>query len=103
MNKYQQILEYHGYERQLLKLIEESNELGASIARFLGEETRERDDIVSEMADVLVLIRQMAIIFGENEIEKEVEFKLDRVLERINGNKKGNFRLARAILREDKE
>lgn len=88
MNKYQQILEYHGYERQLLKLIEESNELGASIARFLGEETRERDDIVSEMADVLVLIRQMAIIFGENEIEKEVEFKLDREIERINDNKR---------------
>lgn len=88
MNKYQQILEYHGYERQLLKLIEESNELGASIARFLGEETRERDDIVSEMADVFVLIRQMAIIFGENEIEKEVKFKLDRELERIRNDNK---------------
>lgn len=88
MDKYQQILEHYGYEHQLLKLIEESNELGASIARFLGEDSGERDNFVSEMADVLVLIRQLTIIFGDNEIEKEVEFKLDRQIQRIKEGRK---------------
>lgn len=41
------------------------------------------DNLASEVADVIIMAQQMRFFLGENKVDKEIEFKLNRQLERI--------------------
>jgi len=41
------------------------------------------DALAGEVADVLIMAQQMRFFLGENKVDKEIEFKLNRQLERI--------------------
>lgn len=55
------IMTYYGEKHQRLKLIEEIGEMLAEIGRYLADGTRRttKDEIVSELADVVIVIRQL--------------------------------------------
>ncbi len=82
MNPYETIFEHYGTTHQLLKLAEECSELSAAIVNYCNNEGWNTEAIISEMADVLVLIRQFQVASG-NEIEAIVLQKVQRQLERI--------------------
>ena len=79
------IINHYGLEHQLKKLAEECAEL---IQAILKDVDPFRADIVCEMADVVNIINQIRLKDDliDAGIEKIVEYKVDRELERIKKN-----------------
>ena len=85
---YQRALSTWGYDKQLLMVMEECGEL----LNALAKESRGRcrvSDIITELADVSIMVEQMAQFFGWDEFEKERERKLKRVEERLDNYREG--------------
>lgn len=40
-------------------------------------------NLISEIADVTIMMRQMALIFGEDAVNAQIEFKINRLKERL--------------------
>lgn len=75
-------IETNGPAYQMDKAIEEMGELTTAIIQF--REGRATPKAVrSEIADVLVTMCEMALIFGEEEVMKEMRFKLLRLAQRL--------------------
>lgn len=66
------ILNYYGKPHQRLKLVEEIGEMLAEVGRYLSDGGRRTNkaDIVSELADVVIVIRQLYP--DASKIEREV-------------------------------
>lgn len=85
MNDYEVILGHYGEESQMLKAIEEMGELTSVLIRWLRDDDRvNRDDVITEIADVSIMIEQLMYIFGKLAVEDEIIYKLMRTKERIN-------------------
>jgi len=72
-----------GYEQQRWMAIEEMAEL----ANALAKRRRGRasiNDIVTEIADVRIMMDQLSYLYGEKQVEEEMERKLARLKERID-------------------
>lgn len=72
----------YGIEAQKTMAIEECSEL----INVLAKECRSRvsdEDIITEIADVMIMCEQLALIYGENAVESEKEYKLARLAERM--------------------
>lgn len=83
-DKLQKITNYFGIKNQIIKLNEEVAEL--TYACVENEETRdEYFEITEEMADVMVLLKQLQIRYeiDDAEIEAVMKEKVDRTLTRI--------------------
>lgn len=80
---YLEVLEAFGYGHQVMKAIEESAELINALSKLKDNRT-EFDDLITELADVAIMVEQMAVLFGLSEFEKEKERKLERLQERLN-------------------
>ena len=75
------ILEY-GTAAQVTMAVEECAEL----INVLCKECRKRvtaRDIITEIADVTIMMRQLAMMYGANSVENEIEFKINRLKERM--------------------
>lgn len=79
-------------EKQFTKAVEELSELTTELAKvntalMLGEREKaggHRDMVISEMADVEIMIEQIKIIMHcQKEFEKEKDYKIKRQLRRI--------------------
>lgn len=85
----QQIADYCGEDRQLIKLCEECGELTTAAAKFLAApndviKNAISDNLVSELADVFVLCEQIKYLLGlEDRVQKVVDYKLGRQIRRI--------------------
>ena len=80
-------LEHYGNNAQVDIAIEEMSELIKELLKNRrGEENRIM--IADEMADVYIMLEQLKFIFGINETELKVnvEFKIQRLKNRIGGN-----------------
>lgn len=72
-----------GADAQVKMLNEEIGELLAAMGKF----DRRRvgvHDVITELADVSIMVEQMATLFGYEEFEKEKDYKLNRLEERLN-------------------
>lgn len=85
------IAEHYGLHDQLLKLLEELREL-ENEAAVAYTESRYTSDLspgiterlVDELADVIVMVRQIAYLTGsEATVQERIGFKLDRQLRRM--------------------
>ena len=75
------ILKY-GCTAQITMAVEEMAELLNALAKERrGRATR--DDIVTEIADVTIMMWQLSLIYGEQSVEMEIERKIKRLQERI--------------------
>ena len=72
-----------GAEHQRIMCMEECAELIDALAKY-DRGRADAKDVITELADVSIMVEQMAIFFGKEEFETEKERKLKRLLERIN-------------------
>lgn len=78
----QRAIDAFGVENQKVLCIEECGELITALAR----EPRNRstpDDILSELADVFIMVEQMAKVYGEDRFVDWVDNKIKRLDERV--------------------
>lgn len=83
------IIEHYGQEKQLVKTIEESGEFVQAIAKYINSPTAHHlACIKEEMADLLIMLEQTAIILNikKSEIELTKEYKLERTFEQIRNS-----------------
>lgn len=82
------ILNNYGIKAQVIKTFEELGELQIELSKALlrREMMPERDRIAEEMADVLVMLDQIAMALGLKEtVEDWKKRKVERQMERIGG------------------
>jgi len=84
MNELRQIIRHYGDVPQLVKSIEESAEFIQAMTKYLGD-AKERDHVIDEMADLFVMLKQVAIILHipKEHIQERMDFKIKRTLDRI--------------------
>ena len=75
-----------GAEHQRIMCIEECAELIDALAKY-DRGRADAKEVITELADVSIMVEQMAILFGKEEFEAEKERKLKRLQERINEDK----------------
>lgn len=84
---YEKAIEYWGVPAQIMMVMEETGELLNALGKF-NRDRATRDDVITELADVSILMEQMAVIFGLEDFKNEKERKLERLKERLeNGYK----------------
>lgn len=75
-------LRHYGAEHQKKKAIEEMGELITALAREQdGRATPE--DVITEIADVQIMLYQLSLMYGPNNINKEIDRKQFRLWLRI--------------------
>lgn len=86
--EYQIFLDQWGFDAQAMMCIEEMSELTKALCKYMRfnkenapEEVKE--NIKEEIADVLNTVEQMQLIFGEEEIEKIRQEKIERTKTKI--------------------
>lgn len=96
MNKeiIEKALIYYGERHQIDKVIEESAELIQAISKIREyQEVTEGDyteglknSLITELADVYITLEYIKNVYEitEEELDKEIEFKLNRLKERLN-------------------
>lgn len=83
------IIEHYGVENQILKTCEELTELQAELLKGHNKHNSfakfRVDDIQNEMADVLIMLEQLKIIFNIDDfsIDYGISYKINRQLKRI--------------------
>ena len=77
-----------GIVNQEIKLIEELSELIKELSMLHQENSKaEKDNVIEEMSDVIILIYQLIYLYKVDEkIEKIIEYKLNRTIQRIEQN-----------------
>ena len=79
-------LETYGFEAQSRMVDEECAELINALCKYKRGRANGYD-VITEIADVMIMCEQMAIHFGKEAVEKEIETKLSRLEERLNRRK----------------
>lgn len=68
---------------QVAMVVEECSELTNAICKFRRGRVGE-DDIITEIADVMIMCEQLSNYFGKEKVELEKERKLERLKERLS-------------------
>lgn len=80
---YEDATEAWGEDAQITLAQEELAELNVELARYFRGRN-DTEDVVDEIADVLIAANQLALIFGLEETEDRVEYKLRRLRGRVD-------------------
>lgn len=75
-------MEKWGYDQQQLMLMEECGELISALNKY-NRQRIQPFGVITELADVSIMVEQMAIYLGWNEFLKERDRKLSRLKERL--------------------
>lgn len=83
--KIRKIADHYSFEHQTITAIEELSELQRAICRWnRGGMTREIEaSLIDEIADVLIMVRQLEYLMGAESVSGRIKEKLDRKLEQI--------------------
>lgn len=92
--KFEFIADHYGFKKQSMMMIEECSELQKAICKWHRErgdslrsessDCNERTDIIDELADVIIMAKQLSyLLSAEDEVLEQIEFKLDRQLRRM--------------------
>lgn len=76
-------LETWGVEEQFGMAVEECGELLTAINQ-LKRGRIDKSKLATEVADVFIMMNQLAIIAGEPEVQEQIEYKLRRLKERLS-------------------
>ena len=85
---YAEALAKWGFEAQTLMAIEEAAELQQALLHYMRGKAL-AVDVVDEIADMTIMCRQMANIFGSEDVEKRIQFKLERLEKRLEADNEG--------------
>ena len=78
------ILKHYGESSQLRKLAEECGEAVQAALKYdyrANEITKQA--LITEIADLEIMVQQIKFVVGYETVNKEIDFKLNRQLERI--------------------
>ena len=82
-----QIFEHYGEEKQLDKLLEESEELIEATMKYQEDKSEANlNHLAEEMADVEIMLRQIKAVVGDK-VDEFIQYKLTRQLKRIENEK----------------
>ena len=80
---YKAAIAAYGVEPQRKMAIEEMAELINALMKFdRGRNTV--DDIIDEIADVTIMMSQLAIIYGKDRVQLQIDYKTQRLDKRLN-------------------
>ena len=86
MNIYEQAIEKFGRDHQILKAVEELNELATALLHFRQGKVGVID-VVGEIADVEIMVEQLKLIFNKDLVNRCMTHKLERLNKTINETK----------------
>lgn len=86
---YQKCLSKWGEEAQTNMVYEEVGELLTALSRFKRGRAGHYD-VMTELADVSIMVEQMATLMSYEDFEKEKEYKLNRIKQRLEKNGDNN-------------
>lgn len=72
---------------QVFMLYEETGELAEAMAKYMRGRYNE-DEVITELADVYIMVEQIALMLNYNKFEQEKERKLVRLEERLDKDTK---------------
>lgn len=86
--KIEYIATRYGYSKQSRQCIEEMAELTKAICKAdraitVSERIELLKNVQEELADVEIMVRQLKHLLGETEVEEQIDYKLNRQIERI--------------------
>ena len=92
-DKIHEIADHYGLNHQLMKMVEELNELALECAKS-WKKAEITTYLISEIADVLVMITQIMYLgkFDWKDVKAIMEYKVDRQLGRISEEENDNDR-----------
>lgn len=73
----------YGEDAQIEQTVEECAEL---IQAIYGDD---RDAVIDELADVRIMVAQLSLLVGEGEVASRIEYKMDRLRDRLDGETDG--------------
>lgn len=75
------LLQKFGKTHQVKKLAEEVAELNMALIRLIGSPLNKKlaDNVMEELADVEIMLRQARMIWGNRDIESWTAFKVERM------------------------
>lgn len=80
----------YGYPAQVDMAIEEMSELTKALCKerrtmlMPGKHAEAHANVIEEIADVAIMLAQLLLIFDkDNEVQKEVDYKIDRLEQRL--------------------
>ena len=84
---YEQLIEKFGAENQILKCVEELNELGQVLCKLKSKSENKAlviKNIIEEIADVEIMLEQVKLILGieESDVKRMKSYKLHRTVRR---------------------
>jgi len=86
---YKRALHDWGIRPQVMMVVEETGEMLNAIGKYdRGRVTK--NEVITELVDVWILMEQMGVFFGWDEFLKEKERKLERLRDRLNKDYKLN-------------
>lgn len=84
-----EILKHYGVSSQLKKLAEECGEaVQAALKYDYRADEITKQALITEIADLEIMVQQIKLVVGYEKVNKEIDFKLNRQLERINTDDK---------------
>lgn len=83
----EQIINHFGKDAQILKCVEELNECAAELMKSYSG----RANLVhQEIADAIIMLEQMRIVFDAEIVDVNIEYKLLRTMNRIEDASSGS-------------
>ena len=79
---YTKVLNAWGVDTQIRMVMEESGEMLAALGKAARGRVTQMD-VITELADVSIMMEQMAVFFGLDEFRVEKERKLQRLQQRL--------------------
>ena len=80
----------HGHTTEMFIAAEEAAELIQAISKvrrygYIGEH---KDNLIEEIADVSIILQELKMMFDitDADVEKKIDFKIQRINDRLNGN-----------------
>lgn len=85
MDKYLDIINHFGEKSQCKKLMEEAFEFVETVYEYNVNDINTREHLVEEMGDILLLLTEFIAKYeiGKPELDKVMDYKLERTLDRI--------------------
>lgn len=83
-----QAIQKYGDRQQIAQVAEECLELALELHKLQNREPKPEqfDRIIDEIADVNIMIAQANIMFDREVIQQRIDFKLERLKQRIESN-----------------
>lgn len=77
-----EILYHYGNKNQILKAAQECSELCTALLQY-AEGRKSFAEVITEIADAQIMAEQMAELFGQEAVAREIDRKLERQMKRI--------------------